>query len=213
MRKITLAYFLILTSTLSLPAIPCAQVTRQTHARRITHSEYGEAMAWSIGATTLMGLGGVGIAKAGYPSTGFLLAFSGFVIGPSIGQFRLGYIGHGLSATALRTGGAMVTTVALVMSLLDRCVDCQPQQEHGFQTIFITGLGLYGAGLAYSVIQPIFQIGRPKSSTASSWQVQPILALEPAPFLKTPNRDDAIKVKAYDIAPATRLGLMASLGF
>ena len=148
----------------------------------------GTTFAWAAAGTLLpIATGATLIALSDaeaveYPALG-LLAF-GFTLGPSLGQFRQGSVGHGLLAAGLRSVGGTLFIVGLSSDIgksINGCDDpsygdCDSSSERG---MWVGGMLLYAGGLVYSLIQGHIASLSSQAHAAAPVEVDPILGPGP----------------------------------
>jgi hypothetical protein len=119
-------------------------------------TENGEDLAWPIG---ILGVGAV-------------------TVGPSIGQFKAGAIGHGIGASAMRGAGEAIAFISFVQSLCIMC-DSEKARPSPWGGMLVGG-ALYLAGTAYSLINihQTYDAKREAVSSVSTLRMAPTLVLD-----------------------------------
>lgn len=131
----------------------------------------------AVGAT----LGGLALAAAGAEhgtNTAVLGGTALMLIGPSAGHFYAGETGHGVKMTLLRTGGALVLGLGVIMSTA--AADCGPggacstedSHANGEKMMWIGGATLLGATL-YDLWDAHNAARRANERAARRWTVAP----------------------------------------
>jgi TM2 domain-containing membrane protein YozV len=117
---------------------------------------------------TLLGYSVIQWGTGEHEGTAALAIAAGLIVGPSVGQFYHGYIGHGLAATSLRVLGTGIVFVSAISALGNALgsMDCVPEEHSpscetessGPGGGIAFGLSVYAIGVTYSLLQPLFRV-------------------------------------------------------
>jgi hypothetical protein len=154
----------------------------QSPSIRYDHEE-AQAYLWSLGGVVLP-MGAAFALAAASPNGDMawpigILGVGALTVGPSMGQFKAGAVGHGVAASALRGAGQAIAIVALLRSL---CIMCDAEEANAKPSPvggLVTGAALYLGGTVYSLvnIHRTYDAKR-ESAFASNLRFAPTLALD-----------------------------------